>query len=178
MWSRHDGRRRHRSRAVERLDRVVARADAPGRGIDVVVQNLGSYKVTGLREGVEARSAGLLLLPPDSSDLKRFSSSSPTSSSWSEPPLPEHARHSSALLDSASINSHRPVLLNNLTHAGYGKSSRVQSSNSARTATQVSIFPSGLARSRQALAVKNPLEPQPQGVGSIYLLKDRGEELH
>jgi transposase len=49
------------------VERILAPALRPG-GV-VVMDNLGSHKVAGVREAIEAAGASLLYLPPYSPDL-------------------------------------------------------------------------------------------------------------
>src|SRR5664279_4987964 len=59
-------RRPHDRRRVSRLSVLVPTL---ARGDTVIIDNLASHKVTGVREAIEAVGAKLLYLPPYSPDL-------------------------------------------------------------------------------------------------------------
>ncbi len=74
------------------LDHVLCPALRPG---DVVVMdNLSSHKVAGVRDRIEGAGAELLCLPPHSPDLNPSRRHGPSSSSFSVRPKPEQPSHS------------------------------------------------------------------------------------
>jgi len=101
------------------VEKVLAPTLRPGDS--VILDNLSSHKVAGVRATVEARGARLLCLPPYSPGLNRSSSSSPSSRHSCARPPPELSRPSGQPSRAAARMkawTRRPAAINLDTIAG------------------------------------------------------------
>ena len=69
VWLRHRDIISERSSDFHSNSRLFQLRTEEGRGDIVVMDNLPSHKVSGIREAIEAQNALLLYLPPHSPDL-------------------------------------------------------------------------------------------------------------